>query len=96
MRGWLDRLSDWPSVAVVAGVSIVIVVVVACVYWLAAGHFDLDPFFTYGLIFIGGATGAQASERRALRKTPACPPCDRSSSDQQGGSDTSGQDPDSR
>ena len=63
-RAWRDGLSTWQLVAVIAGLSIFIIVVTSCVYRLATGHFNIGQSILYGFIFTAASIFTLAVNRR--------------------------------
>jgi hypothetical protein len=63
MNRWLEGLSNWQFVAVVAGLLAAGLFVEACVFLLVTGHLNLTVFITESVVFTVVTTGLQAWKR---------------------------------
>ena len=63
MNRWLDQLSNWQYVAVVAGFLIASFIVEAIVFLIVTGHVDLRFFITFGVLDTAAFTSASAWKR---------------------------------
>jgi len=63
-KAWRDGLSTWQLMAVIAGVTIFIIVGTSCVYRLATGHFNPGQSILYGFIFAAASLFTRAVNRR--------------------------------
>ena len=57
---WTDRLSNWQFVALVAAITLCVLIAMDCVMVVATGFISLGAFIFYDTVFTALFTGFQA------------------------------------